>query len=89
MHARPRGRQRAWLSMPAAPASPLPAPNITPFNLPVSGAQGKFALCAYATCVPIPGSNPLVAECGCLAFDNVSVGASGSSAILNEEVRRE
>lgn len=33
--------------------------------------QGKFALCAYAICVPIEGSNPLVAECGCLAFNQV------------------
>lgn len=36
--------------------------------------QGKFALCAYATCVPIEGSNPLVAECGCLAFNQVVYG---------------
>lgn len=49
--------------------------------------QGKFALCAYALCVPIPGSNPLVAECGCLEFDMINSGAVGTSAVLNEEVR--
>lgn len=38
--------------------------------------QGKFALCAYATCVPIEGSNPLVAECGCLAFNQVVAGVN-------------
>lgn len=49
--------------------------------------QGKFALCAYALCVPIPGSNPLVAECGCLEFDMINSGAVGTSAVLNQEVR--
>lgn len=47
--------------------------------------QGDFALCAYATCVTIPKSNPPVAECGCYAFNGPSLGAG--TGVLNKQVR--
>jgi hypothetical protein len=30
--------------------------------------KGPFALCAYATCVKVPNSDPPVAECGCFSY---------------------
>ncbi len=48
------------------------------------GLQGEFALCAYATCVTIPKSNPPVAECGCYAFSGPNLGSG--TAVLNQQV---
>ncbi|KAL4431393.1 hypothetical protein ABPG75_006649 [Micractinium tetrahymenae] len=47
--------------------------------------QGEFALCAYATCVTIPKSNPPVAECGCYSFNGPSLGAG--TGVLNKQIK--
>ena len=39
--------------------------------------RGEYALCAYATCVKVSGSDPPVAECGCYSYPSeiVNIGA--------------
>lgn len=39
--------------------------------------KGAFALCAYATCVKVPNSDPPVAECGCFSYpeETLNIGA--------------
>ncbi|KAI7837996.1 hypothetical protein COHA_008178 [Chlorella ohadii] len=64
-----------------------PAPISVIENLDgVFKCEGPFALCAYATCVPIMGSDPPVAECGCYEFNGTNIGFSPS--ILKKDLKK-
>lgn len=66
-----------------APASALP--------LPFSACRGRYALCAYAKCKEMQGSDPPLAECGCIEPARRSacawgaVGGVGSMCCLRTE----
>ncbi|KAI7835702.1 hypothetical protein COHA_010402, partial [Chlorella ohadii] len=86
---------------PEASGKPVPGPEdlssyYTAYPAPISvletfdgvfSCTGRFALCAYAVCVPIEGSNPPVAECGCYAFEGVNYGSAAST--LKQSVKDE
>ncbi|KAL4437303.1 hypothetical protein ABPG75_004442 [Micractinium tetrahymenae] len=65
------------------------SPYYTAYPAPISFIlyldSGEFALCAYATCVTIPGSNPPVAECGCYSFTGPNLGSA--TGILNKQIK--
>ena len=65
-------------------AYPAPQAILPSYPRKLIECTGKFALCAEATCVPIPGSNPPVAECGCYALSGENLGTT--SAVLNAAV---
>lgn len=77
--------ERTWLpSISVARASYLTSVFLLSSCCPPELLQGEYALCAFAMCVPIEGSNPPVAECGCYSFNGVNMG--GSTAILKANV---
>ncbi len=50
-------------------------PRRTPPPSTAAAAQGQYALCDYAVCIIVPGTTPPVAQCGCYAFNGISVGS--------------
>ncbi len=42
-------------------------------------------MCDYAVCLPILGTTPPIAQCGCYAFKGISIGAG--PGILNAAVQ--
>jgi hypothetical protein len=48
---------------------------------------GRFALCAYATCVPVIGSDPPVAECGCYSYEKATYNRGATVGILSRTLK--
>ena len=48
---------------------------------------GRFALCAYATCVPVIGSDPPVAECGCYSYEKPTYNRGATVGILSRTLK--
>ena len=44
--------------------------------------RGAYALCAFATCVKVEGSDPPVAECGCYSYPSKTINLGAIVGLL-------
>ncbi len=51
--------------------------------------RGEYALCAYATCVKVSGSDPPVAECGCYSYPTKTVNIGAIVGTLDGNLKDE
>lgn len=51
--------------------------------------KGPFALCAYATCVKVPNSDPPVAECGCFSYPEETLNIGALVGTLDRTIKDE
>lgn len=51
--------------------------------------RGAYALCAFATCVKVQGSDPPVAECGCYSYPSKTINLGSIVGLLDGRIKDE
>jgi len=65
------------------------ASNTTRYSKTSIYCKGAFALCAYATCVPVPESEPPVAQCGCFSYPESTLNIGAIVGTLDRQLKDE
>lgn len=59
------------------------------YVLSTFNCRGKYALCAFGTCVKVKGSEPPVAECGCYSYASKSLNIGAIVGVLDGQLKDE